>query len=182
MQSIMSYFHKPSLLLFSLFFAFFALFQEQALEAGGWGKTDQQIQYEGTKWNGVYFDNNGLYFNASVPNSSGTSLQNGLVTFQGSIGNDIGYVITTTFNPGYTPPASLNEFVKIVQEANPSYIVTAIDAKALGAKYAVDMIPKSQDGTAFWRFLTTKDRLIKMGTDDDNGNRRYFFFESIYIH
>lgn len=160
----------------------FSMSQASKLEAGGWGKSEEVFEYEGTMWNGVYFDMNSLSFSASIPNYSGTVLQNGLVSLNGNIEEDAGYVITTSFNPGFTPPKSLQEFVKMIQDANPNYLINVVESKKLGAKYAVDIIPINQEDTAFWRFLSTKDRLIKLGTDDTNANRRLYFFESLYIH
>lgn len=172
---------KVRIFLFPLFLAMFAL-QIPCLEAGGWGKTEEVTKYEGTTWNGVFFDMNGLHFTACVPNYDGALLQNGLVSVKGYIGEDVGYVINTSFNAGYKVPKSVKEFVKVVQEANPTDRVVVIDPKKFGAKYVVDIIPTNQQDKAFWRFLCTNDRLIKMGTDDLNGNRRLHFFESIYIH
>jgi len=173
---------KFSILSFSLFLALFAWLQAPCLEAGGWGKTEKVSEYEGVKWNGVYFDMNGLYFRASIPNSSGAALQNNMVSLGGKVkGTDAEYVITTSLNKGFRSPRSVKEFAKMIQKANPSYKVTAIDAKKHGAKYGVDMVPKNQKDTAFWRFLATDDRLIKMGSGDTNENRRHHFFKSIHI-
>lgn len=177
-----SFSSKLSLFSFVLIFSIFTLLHVPSLEAGGWGKTDEVINYEGTSWNGVYFDMNGLHFAAALPNYSGTLLQNGTVSLSGQAQGDARYVIITSFNPGFTPPKSIEGFVKIVQEANPTYSVFAIDAKELGAKYAIDMIPMNNEDVIFWRLISTKDRLIKMGTNDVNENRRLNFFESIYIY
>ncbi|CUI16938.1 putative secreted protein [Candidatus Protochlamydia naegleriophila] len=168
-------------ILFSFFFSLFLLLQTADLTAGGWGKNDHICEHEGTIWNGVYFDMNGLNFSASIPNYSGTSLQNGIVSINGNVKED-GYVIITSFNSGFTPQKSAKEFAKMIQDANPNYLVNIVECKKLGAKYAVDMIPINSNDTAFWRFLSTNDRLIKMGSDDANANRRLYFFESIFIH
>lgn len=150
------------------------------LEAGGWGKTEKVSESEGSLWNEAYFDMNGIYLTASIPNYDGAQLRNNIVSIYGKE-NEAGYLIKTTFNEGFTPPNSQEGFLKLVQEANDVYQVVSIDAKKLGAKYAVDLIPKKPETTAFWRFLSTKDRLIQMGTDDPNENRRLHFFESIRI-
>lgn len=171
----------PSIL-FGIFFTIFLIFQTTNLEAGGWGKTEEIFQHEGTTWNGVFFDMNGLNFLASIPNYSGTVFQNGIVNLKGNIKEDIGYVITTSFNPGFTPPKTAQEFAKMIQNANPSYLINIISSENLGARYAIDMIPINQEDTIFWRFLSTTDRLIKMGTNDTNENRRLYFFEGLYIH
>ncbi len=163
------------------FVLFSMLLTPHLAEASGWGKTEEVNQFEGVLWNGVYFDMNGLNFIASIPNYAGASMQNGSVSVNGEIDENTGYVIATALNKGFTPPKSLKEFVKIIQDANPDYIIQTVEAKKLGAKYALDLVPKNQADTAFWRFLATKDRLIKMGTDDTNPNRRLYFFESIHI-
>lgn len=166
----------------SFFLAAFLFLQTPSLEAGGWGKSEEVVDFEGAKWNGVFFDMNGLHFLASIPNYSGSTLQNGNIQFKGSVGTS-GYSIVTTLNAAYTPPRTLAEFVKLVQEANPNAIVVAVDGSGSGAKYAVDILPKNQeeDGS-FWRFLSTKDRIVRMGTIDTNETRRFHFFESIYIY
>lgn len=166
---------------FSILLAFFSLIAVPSVEASGWGKTEDVSTYEETTWNGVYFDMNGLYLTASIPNYSGASLQNGLVSIGGEVGEEIAYIITTSFNQGFTPPKSLKEFVKMVQEANPERQVTAVKSKKMGAKYIVDIVPIQSEDKTFWRFLVTEDRLIKMGTDDINDARRTKFFDSIRI-
>lgn len=176
------FFSKISKMLFFIVLSLFSLSQTSNLEAGGWGQTKEVFEYEGILWNGVYFDMNKLKFSASIPNYSGTILQDGLVFLQGEIEEDIGYVIIVSFDSGFIPPKSTQEFVKMIQEANPNYIVNVIDSKKLGAKYAVDLIPINQkDDTAFWRFLATKDRLIQAGTDDSNESRRLYFFNSLHV-
>ena len=167
--------------IFSLFITLFTMLQFPCLEAGGWGNTEKVTEYEGTQWNGVYFNLNGLHFDASIPNYSGAVLQNDTASLSGEVG-EAGYVIITSFNPGFTPPKSIKKFLKMIQEANPDYTITAIDCKKGGAKYAVDMVPMNQEVTAYWRFFSTKDRLIKMGTADTNENRRLHFFGSMRIH
>lgn len=164
--------------LFCSLFALFASLQISSLEAGGWGKTDTVTTYEETLWNGVFFDMNGLNFTASLPNYSGTVMQ-GNVSLYGTIEDVANYVICTTLE-SQIPPKSQKEFLKMIQDANPTYQTTAVDGKPFGAKYVVDLIP-SKVGAAYWRFVCTKDRLIQMGTDDANGNRRIHFFNSILI-
>lgn len=159
---------------------FLILSTVSCLEAGGWGKTKEVTEFEGNSWNGVYFEMNGLHLTASIPNYSGAQLKNGAVSLSGQV-EDAGYAIITSFNPGFTPPKSLEEFVKMIQDANPNHIVIAIDSEKLGTLYAVDLIPVNQETTTFWRFLTTNDRLIKMGSADVNDNRRLNFFESIRV-
>jgi hypothetical protein len=170
----------PALLISCLIFLF-SIVQISHLEAGGWGKTDDVIEHEGATWNGVYYDMNGLNFLAYIPGYSGAELQNGITKLKGSLNDESGYVIITTFNPNFEPPKSKKEFVKMIQVANPNYLVQAIDSKKQGAKYAIDMIPANPEYTAFWRYLSTDDRLIKMGTDDPDENRHLYFFESLYI-
>lgn len=149
------------------------------LEAGGWGKTDKQIENEGILWNEVYFDMNGLFFSAFIPNYSNAMMRNGMITFNGNTGDGL-YLITTSFNPGFTPPKTIEQFVRLIQDANPQYKITVADAKRVGAKYVLDMTPMHQEDS-FWRFIATRDRLIKMGTGDKNENRRSQFFESLVI-
>lgn len=173
---------KAPLFLCSILFVLFSMLQISHLEAGGWGKTDEVFEHEGTTWNGVFFDMNGLNFTASIPNYSGTVMQNNEVNLKGSVkeGN-IRYGIITSFNPGFTPPKSIKEFAKLVQEANPNYMINIIKIKKPGTKYVVDLIPANSQETIFWRFISTKDRLIEMGTSDTHENRRQYFFESIEI-
>ncbi len=175
-----NHFSKLILFCFSILLAICAL-QIPCLEAGGWGKTEEVMEYEGAAWNGVYFNMNGLSFTASMPNYSSAILQNGSASLQGKVEEDSGYAIITSLNPEFTAPKSSKKFIKLIQEANPEYRVAPINSKKkFGSKYAVDLIPINQDGV-YWRFLSTDDRLIKMGTADANVNRRHRFFDSIII-
>lgn len=151
------------------------------LEAGGWGKGNEQVLYEDADWNSIYFDMNGLYFTALVPNYDGTSMSNGSVEFRGHVDDTAGYVIKTSMNPNFTPPKSANAFLKMIQEANPQFQASLVEPKGLGAKYVVDIVPIDPEVTAYWRFISTKDRLLSMGTDDQDALRRTYFFESILI-
>ncbi|MDB6081090.1 MAG: putative secreted protein [Chlamydiia bacterium] len=167
--------------LFSLFLSLSSLCQTAHLEAGGWGKTDKAFEHEGVKWNSVYFDMNGLDFIASIPNYSGAALQNNDATIRGNANEKVGYAIVSPFNPDFTPPKSLKKFIKMVQQSNPDYTVKAVNAKKLGAKYALDLTPKSTNEKTFWRFVSTHNRLIQMVTEDTNESRRFYFFDSLRI-
>lgn len=171
---------KLNVNLFCLFFFIFAALNLSQMEAAGWGNTQEVADYEGVKWIKVYIENNGYRFTAFLPNYSGASLQNDFINMFGKTENN--YLITTTFNSVFKTPKSLNEFIKIVQDANPDFIVSAVDGKKLGAKYVVDLTPKNPTSDAFWRFVCTKDRLIQMGTADTNSNRRVYFFESFFVN
>lgn len=153
----------------------------QTSEAARWGKNEQIVELEGVQWNEVCFDTNELYFLAYIPNYSGTAFRNGVVSLNGVIEGTIGYVITSSASPGFSPPNSVDELVEMIQEDNPSYLVQAVDSQKLGVNYAVDMIPTNQEDTAFWRYLVTNAHLIQMGTDDPNENRRVYFFDSLNL-
>lgn len=170
-----------SLFAVSIFLTLFAL-QISTLEAASWGDTEEVSEYEGIIWNGVYFDLNGLYFTASIPNYSGASLINDEVMVRGNADENLGYGILTTFNGEYIPQASLKKFIKYIEKGNPGYIVSAIDARRFGAKYVVDLVPTDVNNHLFVRFFCTKNRIIQMGTIDTNLNRRAFFFDSLLIH
>lgn len=164
------------------FCTLFTFLQPVNLEAGGWGQREDVCEHEGILWNGVFFDMNGIHLSAYLPNYSGTQLQNGIVSLEGNINDTIGYVIITSFNPGFSPPKSLEAFMKLIQDANPTALINPVDAQKFGAKYAIDLIPANPKESSFWRFIATKDRLIKMGSDDINENQRIYFFDSLYIH
>lgn len=172
---------KFRILSFAILFAVISLLHMTSIEAAGWGKTEEIVEFEGVNWNGVYFDMNRCYFTANVPNYSGALMQNEMVSVRGHVEDNFAYLISTTIDKGFTPPKSKQEFVKMIQEANPDYNVKAISAGKFGAKYAVDLIPINQENSAFWRFLSTNNRLIQMGTNDNNNNRRSYFFDSIFI-
>lgn len=179
MHSAKSFFSAVSL---ASFLTLSALVFAPALEASGWGKTNKVSQYEGTAWNGVYFDLENLNLKASIPNYSGGQFQNGDVFLRGIIeSDDAGYVIMSSYNAGFAPPKTLEKFVKMIQDANPEHLVNAVDANKFGALYVVDLIPVDHTDSNFWRFLSSEDRLIRMGTDDSNEHRRINFFESVYI-
>jgi hypothetical protein len=152
------------------------------LHAGGFGKADDGVIFEGDRWFGVFFDMNGISFTASMPNYSGASIGNGWAVMTGQTNDNAAYLIETTLNPGFTPPKTLIEFVRLIQDANPDYIVIPIDPGHLGAKYVVDMIPNSPVAKAYWRYLSTKNRIVKMGTNDTKYSRCLLFFESIHIN
>lgn len=173
---------KLGIFSFGILLALFTVLQVSSLEAGGWGKTEEVLEYEGTSWNGVYFDMNGLSFTASIPNFSGAIMKNSETYLKGQVTEGAMYIIATSMNPGFKPPKTLKEFVKIIQDANPTCSVIAVNTKKAGVKYAVDIMPIKQEDTTFFRFISTKDRLIKMGTEDVNANRRHHFFESLNIH
>lgn len=160
---------------------FFTLSQVPSLEAMGWGKSEELFDFEGTPWNGIYLDVDGLSLTASVPNYDGASLQNNEVNVNGKVADNIGYVITTSMNSGFSPPKTSQEYIKIIQDANLDFSVVSVNLSIPGIKYVVDLVPQNQADPTFWRILSTKDRLIKMGTADNNANRRLKFFESLRI-
>lgn len=168
---------KFSILFFSIAFSMIALSSATSLEAAGWGKNDKVTFFEENEWNGVYLDIDDLHFEASLPNYAVAQHQNEAFSLFGEIGN-CGYAIVTSLST-FIPPKDLENFVEVIQEANPGYVVKAIDVKMLGAMYAVDLIPADQEDAIFWRFILAKNRLIKMGTDHINEGDRLYFFESI---
>ncbi len=168
-----------------LYSILFALVIMSPLEAGGWGKTDQEVAFEGNSWHEVYFDMNGLHFTALIPNYSGAHMQNSSVSLTGDIEGRIPYMIATSFNPGPASPKTLEEFISVIAMANPGFTVAPLDTedfKRMGCMYAADIIPKDHNEVAFLRFLCTKDRLIQMGTTDEDETHRTYFFNSISIH
>ena len=177
---VSSFSSKVSIFLFSAFIIICSTLQTTDLQAGGWGKTSEVFERDGIVWNEVYIKLEGLNVLASIPNYSSGIFQNGIVALEGGI-EESGYVIETTYNSGFKPPKSKKEFIRMIQEANPEYVVKGINSKKQGSKYAVDLIPINQELTAYWRFLSTKDRLVKMGTDDAHENRRLSFFDSLHI-
>lgn len=157
------------------------LLQGHSLEADGWGKTNDVKEYESESWNKVYFDMNGLYFTALIPNSSGGILQSNNVSLPGRVKTGARYVIITPFNQKFESPQTDENFTKIIQDANPTYIVTSVEGKNLGATHVVDARPKKQEDHLFYRFLFAHDHLVRMVTNDVDMNRRQMFFESIRI-
>lgn len=179
---VTSHFYRNSWIFsFSFIFILLALLPVTHLQAGGWGKTEEVEVYEGTTWNAVYFDMNGLHYTASLPNYSSGSMQNGMASLRGQVAGVASYVIETSLNPRFTPPNSAVKFSEMIQKANSAYEVVLFDSKKFGAKFGVDLVPKKDNNTAYWRFLAAKNRLIKMGSDDPDENRRERFFESIKI-
>lgn len=174
------FFTSTTSIIFSLsIFILFSIIQTNNLQAAGWGKTKEVFECEGIVWNRVFLNLDSLDTVASIPNYSGASFQNGDVFLRGKV-EDMGYLIETSYHPNFNPPESKKDFIQMIQSANPNCTVTAVNSKKQGANYAVDLIP-NQENMAFWRFLSTNDRLIKMGTDDTNENRRFTFFDSLFI-
>jgi hypothetical protein len=170
---------RPSKLFTFLFL--FAACVISSLEAARWGKNEQIVELEGVKWNEVCFDTDKLYFVAYIPNFDGTRFQDGFVSLNGIIDDNFRYMITSSAYPSFMPPQTVEEFVELIQEANPDFQVKAIDFQELDVKFAVDLIPKDQASSIHWRFLATNGHLIQMGTDDPNGERRAYFFESFTL-
>jgi hypothetical protein len=155
-----------------------------SLLAHGWGKSDEVVHQYGEgnlTWNNVYYDMQGLSFTSLFPGYENTHLQNGGVVMFGSPVENTHYVILTTLNAAFKTPKTVKAFVKLIKEANSDYIVNPIECEEFGAQYAVDLVPKSKKVTAFWRFLVSNNRLVKMGTDDIHEENRLYFFQSIFI-
>ncbi len=177
LQIVTSKFSSVSL---SLLLTVMALLNAPSLEAGGWGTTKEVVEFDNISWQQIFYDMNDVYFTALLPNYQSGQINNGFVTLYGLI-DDYGYIVTTPFMSPFNPPNSAEKFAKLIQDANPEFIVTSIDASNLGAKYAVDLISVDQETLLYWRFLSTKNRLIKMGTEDSNESRRQNFFDSIRV-
>jgi hypothetical protein len=171
---------RISIFLFSILIAVFSMIQTTDLQAAGWGKTKEALEYEETMWNKCYLDLGGMHVLASIPNYSSGRLFNDTVSLHGQINEDIGYVIETTYNTLFDPPESAQEFVRIVQDNNPDYAVNEIDSKKQGAAYAVDLIPLNPKEKTYGRYLFINDRLVMMVTEDINENRRLYFFDSLH--
>lgn len=153
-----------------------------SLEAVKCGKTKETANYEGAAWNEIYFDTEGFNFKAFIPNYSGSALNNNLMSLKGTINENVAYIVITSENPNFKTPKSKQEFVNMVQEANPTATVCLVDPKKQNAKFVVDLIPKNPSEIIFWRFLAVKNRLVKMGTNDTNEIRRQYFFDSLKIN
>ena len=152
------------------------------LEAAKWGKKDTAGEFEGAAWDEVFCDIEGLYFTASMPNYTSAILDKGAVVIRGKVGDDAGYIIITPFNKGFKAPKDVPDFIKLIQNNNPEYIVSHVEAKPFGAKFAVDLVPVDlAKNNTYWRFLSTKNRLLKMGTTDTNEQRRIYFYESMSV-
>jgi hypothetical protein len=171
---------KFSALSLSLLLTVTALLNAPSLEAEGWGITTEVVEFDNISWQQVFYDMNDVYFTALLPNYQSGQLNNGFVSLYGLI-DDYGYVVTTPFMSQFNPPNSVRKFAKLIQDANPEFIVTKVDATTFGAKYAVDLIPVDQEVSLYWRFLSTENRLIKMGTEDSSESRRQNFFDSIKV-
>lgn len=171
---------KSSTIFLTLLLTVSGLLNTPTLDAGGWGTIKEVVEQEDITWQGVYHDLNGLHFTALLPNYQSGQLNNGMISLYGVI-DDIGYVIMTPFMSHFNPPKSSQKFTKMIQNANPEFIVTSVENANLGVKYIVDLIPVDQNSALYWRFMTTENRLIKMGTEDTNENRRQIFFDSIKV-
>lgn len=172
---------KLSVLTVSIFVLAFSTMQTTSLQAASWGLTEDVTEFEGAKWNEVYLKLNGLNATASIPNYIGATLSNGSVSLTGII-EDVGYLIETQFNTGFTAPDTKKKFILSVQKNNlNNFSVEEVEAEVEGAKYAVDLLPKKDEIKIYWRFVATKDRLIRMGTEDTDEARRLHFFNSLRI-
>lgn len=162
-------------------FVLFAVFYSSGLEAAGWGKTSKEYTLDGETWNGAYIELQGLNLTADIPNFDGSRLVNSDVYLTGKAGQNVyTYIIQTSYNKGFTPPKSQQLFTQQVQDANPGCQILPVDAKSIGAKYAVDVITAANP-PEYWRYISTKDRLIYMGTDDQEPSRYLNFLNSVRI-
>lgn len=152
-----------------------------SLKADGWGPTGRVTEHEKVSWDRIHCELDDMKLKAWIPNYSGSNFQDNTISLNGQVDEDKGYVIQTSYSRNFAPPKSQKKFVKLIQDANKSYDVKAVDGKNFGAKYVVDLIPAQKDVTAYWRFISTKDRLIQLGTDDTNKKCRQHFFDSISI-
>jgi hypothetical protein len=176
---------------FSFFFilALTALFQVSSLEAAscncGWGTTGKTLKFEGTDWDEIYFNMNGLDFQALIPGYDSAMIEEETIGLSGFLsdgkGNAFVYLINTTMNPTIDAPDTEAEFVEFVKQAFDTHNVKAVSPKKFGAKYVVDLTPKVSTATDNWRILCTKDRLIMKVTNDPNAKRRANFFDNIRI-
>lgn len=159
--------------------SFFAMgFVFPALEAGGWGKTEATKDFEKCRWNEVYFDMNDCFFRALLPNYTSAEMRNMDVSFFGQAEGNA-YAIIIGLNEDFPTPKSQQEFLKIVEKANPDHQVVLVEVRKSWMKFAVDLTPKTGKENTYWRMIAGKNRLVKMGTIDSNASRRKFFFESL---
>jgi hypothetical protein len=156
------------------------LMHTPSLEAVSWGKTEVVTELGGTSWNGVRCDFDDLKLKAMIPNYEYGSFNNGLIELRGKMGEK-NYLIRTGMNPDFTPPKTAAAFLKMVQDGNSHANVTIADVSKSGGKFGVDLVPKDPSKDAYWRFIVTSNRLIKLGTDDQDASHRKHFFESISL-
>lgn len=159
----------------------FSLVSIAQLTAGGWGKTDKTTLFQGETWNDVYFDMDGLYLSASVPNYAGASMVNSGVAIKGKKGGNIWYQISTTMGTASDVPNSESGFVKLIEDANPDHTAKAIDPKPSNARFALEITPKKGKDPIFARFFATKNRLIQVATNDPDAPSRERFFNSVSL-
>ncbi|MFI0435201.1 MAG: hypothetical protein ACH350_05675 [Parachlamydiaceae bacterium] len=168
--------------LLSILFVLFLTLSVVDLEATGWGKTEETVKSKGIVWTKVFIDLKGLSYSAFLPNYSGSAHNKKHIHLSGHVKEESGYLIETDHERGYKPPKSEKFFIKSIKTTNVGYTVKAVPPEKHGAKYAVDLIPNDKSQMIYWRYLATNDRLIKMGTDDRNKERRVYFFDSALIN
>lgn len=152
------------------------------LEAGGWGKLEDEIIFEGSRWKDVYIDIDDLYLEASIPNYAKDAFRDGNIYLQGKTGPYSSYVITTSYAPEFASPRGVEDFYRTIYESYPGYSMIIVHDKSLGGLHVLDLVPSHSNNVVYWRFLCTKNRLIKMGTTDPNPTCRIYFFDSIHIN
>jgi hypothetical protein len=179
---------KTSIFFLSLLTVIFSILPTTDLQAADWGKTEDVFEYEGTMWNGVYVDLDGLNAVASIPNySEAILLKNNNVLIVGSLEegkfDDVAYSMVFSIYKELDIPKSQKKFVRFIKALFPDFQVNVVDAKTQGARHALDLTLTVSEklGSYFMRILATKDRLFVMGTNDSNELRRLAFFDSLYI-
>ncbi len=172
---------KDSLRLLGLFSLLFTLMFLANLEAGGWGKRGTAVDEQGITWAKAFYEINDLHFEFTMPNFSGIELQNGVISATGSSpGTE--YAVATAFNPQFASCGTLEENLEAMQNSMPDFQFVEVDAKKLGAKFAIEMIPVSAEVNVYNRFLFTETRLITMSTNDGDEFRRLYFFNSFFLY
>ncbi len=157
------------------------LFACTALQAAGWGARGTPHTFEGAEWKDVYYQVSGISFTGALPNYAGTELVNDQV-FMAGRHNEYAHVIHV-FN-GLDPkrfPKTGKQYKKELQKGNPGVELIWVDAKKIGAKYAIKFSVDTDGKTLHFLCISTKKHLVELITDDTNEARRNHFFDSFHI-
>lgn len=159
-------------------FIFLFILVSACLQAG-WGAKESVHTFEGAEWKEVFYSMHGVSFTGILPNYDGSQMIDDEVFMNGFI-DDAGYVIESYLST-FKAPKSGKDFKKKIQEGNPSVNVGWLNAKQLGATYAVEFMLNEGSVPTYWRIIYTNNQMIKLGTADSNESRRAHFFNSFRI-
>lgn len=165
---------------------FSLLFFCATLQAAGWGPKSTTHVFEGVRWHDVYYHMKKLSFEAVVPNYSTLRNDFGPNLFGSDVVNMVGFIdnrsyLVQTFHSSIANIKSGKKFKRLVEEAYPGIVASWLDAKKMGAEYAVEFTYVHDGKLSYWRVIYKNRRLVNLASFDEDPVRRNHFFDSFRL-